>query len=139
MVPPGRYTVLVVATSADGTKVVRRVHVTIHARKRTAHVPATASVRPRAVVVPVGPAAPPSSGDSAAPKPKPTATDLRHKPTPAKVTGSKSHPLETAAAFVKEKPGRSVGFLILLFCLGAGLAALIRIEMGRMLSTRRFS
>src|SRR5439155_5281497 len=123
-------------TAADGTRILRRVHVTIGARQPAAHAPTPVRVQPTAVVVPVD-AAPPSSGDSAAPKPKPTATDLGRKPSPDKTEHHKSHPLQTATAFVKDKPGRSIAILVLLFGLGAGIAFLIRIELARILSTRR--
>ena len=137
--PPGRYTILVVATSSlDGTRATSRVTVTISATRK--HKQAVEEERKKEVLVSVDETAPPTHRASAdrapAPKPAPKAHPSGHKPTP-EIQSPKRKPLEIAGSYAGSKPGRSIGLGVALLVLGAGLAFLIKLEIGRLLATRR--
>ncbi len=120
--PPGRYTVLVVATASDGSKVVKRVYVRV-AKQSVAKEPGAAA-NPHAVVVPSAPSARP---------PAPTSPVV---PTPAEAPASKPEPkkqkpktpagtraLETASGYVNSKPSRTLGVIIVVLVTWRGTRA----------------
>jgi len=136
--PPGRYTILVVATGSDGSKVVKRIFVRIPAKRVIVKRGAPKATGSTEVAVPIAPASGPrggGTGASSSPKPSPPLS----KPEPKEeATPPKTRPLETASGYVSsEKSRRTIGLLIVLLCLGAALAFLIRIEMGRMFASPR--
>ena len=63
----------------------------------------------------------------------------RSKPEPKKhAPPAKGEALETASGYVSDsKPGHTVALVLVLFVLGAMIAFLIKMEMGRMLRPRR--
>ena len=139
--PPGRYTIVLVATAADGSRVTKRVKITI--KPERAHKPAMKG-RTKALVVPVASATTPPP-----PRSKPAAAPMRSKPAPApKAAGAarkpnldflRSKPLRTASSYVNSRPLRSVGLGLLLLSIAGFFAFLIKIELGRILaSPRRF-
>jgi methionine-rich copper-binding protein CopC len=130
--PPGRYTILVVATAADGTRIVKRVSVKI--KKAQSKPPAAKhkTTRPhaKAVLIPVAPKSPPR-GDSTPPASSTKAPVIRHKAPSLKS-------LETATSYIKGAGSmRNIGLGIVFICFGGLFALLIKIELGRMLSTPR--
>jgi hypothetical protein len=137
--PPGRYTILVVARAADGTKVARRVVVWISKQAATKD----AGRKPKTVVVaPVAPAPPPAQDKVQPEAAKPQAPAPKEKPAPrakpaAKGSAPASAPLEAASEYVNSSPSRTVGLIILFLGLGAAIAFLIRVEVARMLAPRR--
>jgi hypothetical protein len=138
--PPGRYTILVEATAADGTKVTRRVTLTIPGKKAAPGKPAQAKPKPKAVVV-TAPLAPPPPPSKEAPprtvtKPKPAAPP-RRKPKPSEVTASVGKPLEAASKYVGSNPTKTIGLIAVILGIGGALAILIKIELGRMLASPR--
>jgi hypothetical protein len=140
--PPGRYAI-VVTGAADGSKVTRTVHVTISAEKapQAAAKSSGESQGPKAVVV-AAPLGPPPSSDAAPPKPaaKPRPVPApRPKTKPAPKVISASKPLEAASdKYSSSGSSRTAGFVVVLLGLGAALAVLIKVELGRILSTKRF-
>ena len=141
--PPGRYTILVVATAADGTKVERRVKLTIPGKRVAPSKPAQANPKPKTVVVtaPVAPPPPPSSNEAPpkpAPKPKRVTPPIR-KSEPTPETASVGKPLEAASKYVGSNPGKTVGLVVVILGIGGALAFLIKIELARILaSPKRF-
>ena len=142
--PPGRYTILVVATAADGTKVSRRVQLTIPRKSTPAK--SAGGVKPKAVVVaaPVGPPPPPppASGNVAPPpaatKPKPVEPPRKPKPSPRpEIAGAIDKPLEATSKYVGSNRRKTAGLLFAILGLGAALALLIKIELGRILASPR--
>ena len=136
--PPGRYTILVVATAADGTKVTRRVQLTIP-RKSTASKPAQGNGKAKTVVVtaPAGPPPPPPSNEApprAATKPKPVPPP-RQKSKPSPETASVGKPLEAASKYAGSNPKKTAGLVLAILGIGAALAFLIKIELGRILGS----
>ena len=136
--PPGRYTILVVATAADGTKVTRRVQLTIP-RKSTASKPAQGNGKANTVVVtaPAGPPPPPPSNEApprAATKPKPVPPP-RQKSKPSPETASVGKPLEAASKYAGSNPKKTAGLVLAILGIGAALAFLIKIELGRILGS----
>jgi len=140
--PPGRYTIVLVATAADGSRVTKRVKITI--KPERAHKPAVKKGRTKALVVPVASATTPPP-----PRSKPAAATMRSKPAPAPKAASaarkpnldflRSKPLRTASSYVNSRPLRSVGLGLLLLSIAGFFAFLIKIELGRILaSPRRF-
>jgi hypothetical protein len=140
--PPGRYTILVVATGSDGTKVVKRVQVKVAKHKivkkkraATKTIPTKAVPVPAAVTPAVAPAPAPRAESPVSPPPAPANTS---KPGSKKhASPAKTRPLETAAGYVSSKPTRTGGLVLVLIAMGAALAFLIKIEMGRMLGSPR--
>jgi methionine-rich copper-binding protein CopC len=132
--PPGRYTILVVATGADGSKVVKRVRVKIAAAKIAKK--RAARQAPKSVVTPVAPSSGPPSDSTGSPDAStpPPAVEAKSK---TRAPRSESRPLETASGYVSSKPGRTAGLMIVLLGMGLALAFLIKIEMGRMLASPR--
>jgi hypothetical protein len=142
--PPGRYTILVTATTADGTQVVKRTQVTIKkARAKTK--PPTRNPRPKQL----GPSASavPDSGSGA---PPPAATpsspsENRGGPVPprrhrAQVPTVEAKPLSTATSFVGEKKRKSFGLALVIGSIGGAIGFLIKIELQRLLGwPRRFA
>jgi hypothetical protein len=136
--PPGRYTILVSATGLDGSKVVKRVYVTVAAKPATASKPAESTPVSNEVAIPIAPASGPSDGGAASPDTSapPARTS---KPEPKKqAPHAKSGALETASGSVSSsKTGHTALLVLILFSLGAAIAFLIKIEMGRMLASPR--
>jgi hypothetical protein len=137
--PPGRYTILVVATGSEGSKVVKRVHATI-AAKATVSEPAEETTISREIVIPAAPASGSDGGtvsaspDSSTPLAR-TSTPESKKQAPPHV---KKSTLETASGYVSSsKPGHTAALVLILLLLGGALAFLIKLEMGRMLAPRR--
>jgi methionine-rich copper-binding protein CopC len=135
--PPGRYTILVVATGADGSRIVKRVRVTIKKakakRKRPAPKHKAKQLQTNAVVIPVAPAPPPRGGGSA-PAPAPPRT----KAHVARPKVSRPMLLETATSYVHRATSlRNVGLGLVLLSLGLAFAFLVKIELGRMLGSPR--
>ena len=137
--PPGRYTILVVATGPDGSRLVKRAYVTIAVKKATAPKPPENEVAPQEVVFPVAPASGSDGSDVSAPPDAPTPPAHTSKPEPKKqAPHAKGEALETASGYVSDsKPGHTVALVLVLFVLGAMIAFLIKMEMGRMLKPRR--
>jgi hypothetical protein len=138
--PPGRYTILVVATAADGSKVVKRVQVKV-AKHAIAKKHAPKATGAKTVVTPVAPASGPRAESPVSPTPSaaPAGTPETKTKTKTKTQDSpvKTRPLETASGYVSSKPGRTAGLVIVLLGMGLALAFLIKIEMGRMLASPR--
>ena len=88
---------------------------------------------------PVAPASGPDGGDVSAPPDSPTPPAHTSKPEPKKqAPHAKGEALETASGYVSDsKPGHTVALVLVLFVLGALIAFLIKMEMGRMLRPRR--
>ena len=138
--PPGRYTILVIATGPDGSRLVKRAYVTIVVKKATtAPKPPEKEVAPQEVVFPVAPTSSPDAGGVAASPDSPTPPAHTNKPEPKKhAPQAKGGALETASDYVSDsKPGHTVALVLILFVLGALIAFLIKMEMGRMLKPRR--
>jgi len=139
--PPGRYTILVVATGPDGKRLVKRVYVTIAVKRTTTPAPAESEFTSREAVLPVVPASSSGGGSvSAAPDPAtPPARTTKPKPEPTKqAPHAKSGTLETASEYVgHSRRGHTVALVMGLLLLGGALAFLIKLEMGRMLRPRR--
>jgi large repetitive protein len=141
-VPPGRYTIVVRATSADGTQVVRRVHVTIKpkpAKKRKA-------VRPKAVAAPAvdqGGGGPPAHADqgprpaAAEPNGPTVATPHIGGAVPETTPQIPRKPLAAASNFVGGKHRRSLGLVMILLSMGSAVGFLIMVELQRMLPPPR--
>ena len=138
--PPGRYTILVVATAPDGSKA-RQARVRDDRRQAAAEArrPPESDPAPQEVVFPVAPASGPDRGDVSAPPDPPTPPARTKKPKPKKhAPPAKGEALETASGYVSDsKPGHTVALVLVLFALGAMIAFLIKMEMGRMLRPRR--
>ena len=137
--PPGRYTILVVATASDGSRLVKRVYVTIAVKQPPKPKPPESDPAPQEVVFPVAPASGPDGGDVSTPPDSPTPPARTKEPEPKKhAPPAKGEALETASGYVSDsKPGHTVALVIVLFVLGAMIAFLIKMEMGRMLRPRR--
>ena len=135
--PPGRYTMLVTATTPDGSQVLRRAQVVIKKakpkkkRKRDGN----KKLQPREVAVPpIGapePPAPttPSNPSSDGLEPSPHVTD--------EVGGNpqlRAKPLATATKFVAEEQRRSLGLGLVIIAMGGAIGFLIKIELRRLLS-----
>jgi hypothetical protein len=140
--PPGRYTILVVATGSDGSKITKRVYVKVSRKHKAATKRAPGKTKTRSVAIPVAPPAPPSGSSSDAPStpntpssPTPTNTGTNKPVTKAPASPPKASPLQTASGYASSKPRRTAGFLIVLLGMGAAIAFLIKIEMGRMLAS----
>jgi hypothetical protein len=122
----------------DGSKVVKRVHVTVAAEPATASKPAESTPLSNEVAIPIAPASGPSDGGAASPDTSapPARTS---KPEPKKqAPHAKSGALETAGGSVSSsKRGHTALLVLILFSLGAAIAFLIKIEMGRMLASPR--
>ncbi len=137
--PPGRYTMLVTATTPDGSQVLRRAQVVIKKAKppKKRKQPGNAKLQPRDVAAPpVGAPEPPApatpantSTDGLEPSPRVTGETA--------VTGEKpalrSKPLATATRFVGEQQRRTVGLGLVIMSMGGAIAFLIKIELGRLL------
>ncbi len=139
--PPGTYTVQIVATAADGSKVVKSVKVKVPGKSSLGKKGSTESTGTKTIVVPVvassgSPGGTGSSGETQSPassspqKPASKPESRRHSP-------AKLRALETASGYVSSKPNRTVWLLLVLLLMGIALAYLIRIEMGRMLDSHR--
>jgi len=135
--PPGRYTVLVVATASDGTKVVKRVYVKVP-KQTIMSKPAATAPQPRAVAVPPASSARPTPTSPVSPTPQeaPASKPESRKQKP-KPSALRARALETASGFVNSKPGRTMGLIVVVLGIGAALAFLIKVEMGRMLPSPR--
>ncbi len=85
------------------------------------------------------PAAPQGVAESTpAPKPAPKSMPSSRKPTPKRqLLKPVRKPLETASTYARSKQGRSIVLGLLLLTLGGGLAVLIKLEIGRLLSSTR--
>jgi hypothetical protein len=139
--PPGRYTILVVATAADRTKVTKRVQLTIPAGGGAVRPGAAGADTPKTALIAV-PVVPPDKDEPAKPEFKPEAAAAKpatppvsSKPAP-KVSTAIDKPLETASRYVGSNPHRTIGLIVVLMMLGAAIAFLIRVELARMLSPR---
>jgi methionine-rich copper-binding protein CopC len=139
--PPGRYTIVVRATSADGTQVVQRVRVTIKAKpakKRKA-------MTPKAVAAPtvdeggVPPTQAPAGERPAAAEPDlpAVAAPSTGAANPEKSTQTRRKSLEAASSFVGGKHRRSLGLVMILLSMGCAVGFLIMVELQRMLPTPR--
>jgi hypothetical protein len=135
--PPGRYTILVVATAADGTKVTRRVQVTIPITTKAVSQDARSSDRPDTAVIAAPIVPPPGKDESSKPEgvAKPAKPPVSTKPAP-RVSTAPDKPLETASKYVSSNPTRTIGLIAVLLMLGAAIAFLIKVELARMLSPR---
>ena len=135
--PPGRYTMLVTATTPDGSQVLRRAQVVIKKAKpqKKRKRPGNTRLQPRDVAAPpVGapePPAPttPSNTSSDGLEPSPHVTDETDE-TPR----ARSKPLATATKFVGEQQRRTVGLGLVIMSMGGAIGFLIKIELRRLLS-----
>ncbi|MGH2921553.1 MAG: hypothetical protein ACRDKU_05760, partial [Gaiellaceae bacterium] len=138
--PPGRYTILVTATTPDGTQVLKRAQVTIKKAKpkpkpkkrnavATRPEPETTAAFPSGGPAAPPPAATPSSNDSGGPVPS-----RRVKPESPR---PESKPLATATKFVGEEQRRTLGLTIVILSIGAAIGFLIKIELQRLLARPR--
>ena len=134
--PPGRYTIVVVATTPDGSRVVRRVQVTIGGKRPAEHKAQPSRSHPQAIAISATPPPPPSASADRGSKPPATARPHEAKPKP-KAARLASTPLETATAIVHAKSTRTIGFLLVLLLLGGAIAFLIKLEMKRLLASPR--
>lgn len=139
--PPGRYAIVVTATAA-GSKITRTVHVTIKAKKAPVAASSSGGYQgPKAVVVVAAPLGPPPSSDAAPPRPAAKPRPVR-APRPEAKPAPKVRPagklLEAASSkYSSSGSSRTAGFVVILLGLGGALAVLIKVELGRMLSTKR--
>jgi methionine-rich copper-binding protein CopC len=141
--PPGTYTVAVVATASDGSKVVKRVKIGVPATHAPAVKPAVAgagakNVAPSPVLpAPVAQPSEPVSPAAAPPTQKEPSTkpEARKQEKPAKTRPLQ--PLETGSGYVGSRSHRTMGLLVVLLGMGIALGLLIKIEMGRMLASPR--
>jgi len=136
--PPGRYTIVVVANSADGTRITKRVTVTVPAEGKRA----VREEHAHETVISIdetAPSAPLRVAESApAPKPAPKSMSSSRKPKPKpQVLKPVRKPLETASTYARSKESRNIVLGLLLLTLGGGLAVLIKLEIGRLLSSTR--
>jgi hypothetical protein len=138
--PPGRYTIIVRATSADGTQVVRRVYVTIKAKPAKKR----KTVSPKAVVAPSAdgggepPAQAPQDPRPAAAEPdRPVVAAPGTGALPTTTTQSPRKPLAAASNFVGGKHRRSLGLVMILLSMGSAVGFLIMVELQRMLPAPR--
>jgi Chitobiase/beta-hexosaminidase C-terminal domain/Bacterial Ig domain/Bacterial Ig-like domain (group 3) len=144
--PPGRYTLLVTATSPSGTQVVRRAHVTIaKAAKRKAAPkpkPQTKQADPTQLT--------PSGGavsDDGPGAPPPAATPIPSSDSggrvPPRVRRSESTrersapPLATGTSFVGEEKQKTFGLGLVVVSMGGAIGFLIKIELHRLLGRPR--
>ncbi len=137
--PPGRYTMLVTATTPDGSQVLRRAQVVIKKakpqkkRKRDGNT----KLQPReAAVPPVGSPEPPAPSTPANPssdglEPSPHVTDEADEQPQLR-----AKPLATATKFVGEQQRRTVGLGLVIISMGGAIGFLIKIELGRLLRWR---
>jgi methionine-rich copper-binding protein CopC len=138
--PPGRYTIVVRATSADGTQVVRRAYVTIKrkpAKKRK-------TVSPKAVAAPTmdshgGPSAqaPPDPGPAAAEPERPAVAAPGTGALPTTSTQNPGKPLAAASNLVGGKHHRSLGLVMILLSMGSAVGFLIMVGLQRILRAPR--
>jgi hypothetical protein len=138
--PPGRYTILVTATGAEGTQVVRRVQFMVKGVKAQKRQSAPPSLKaPPAVAAPDAPPPSPArrSDEPRTEQPAQPATP-RQRSARKEQDGRKT--LEAASRFVKPKDGRNLGLgLLLLLAVGGAIAFVIKIELHRLLAwPRRF-
>jgi hypothetical protein len=134
--PPGRYTMLVTATTPDGSQVLRRAQIVIRKpkppprRKREA----SPTLQPRAVAAPTTgapdppPPTTPSGNTSDGLEPSLPVTDKNPK------LRAHSKPLATATKFVDEHERRTVGLGLVIITMGGAIGFLIKIELRRLLS-----
>jgi hypothetical protein len=134
--PPGRYTIVVRATSAEGTQVVRRAYVTIKAKPAKKR----KTVTPKAVATPSvdrggePPAQAPQEAAATAPEPdRPAVTAPGTGVLPTTTTQKPRKPLAAASNFVGGKHRRSLGLVMILLSMGSAVGFLIMVELQRML------
>jgi hypothetical protein len=143
--PPGRYTIRVSAAGDDGSKLTKTVTVKVPRAAVKAH-PAVApkSVTPAAPPPAPAPALSPSTTptpESSAPRTHtatpPPAPQVKPKPNLHKPT-QKLKPLETGGAgYSGSKSHRTAGLAAAIVGIGAALALLLRVELGRILASPR--
>jgi methionine-rich copper-binding protein CopC len=138
--PPGTYTIVVRATGADGTQVVRRVRVTIKAKPSKKR----KSLTPKAVVAPAvdrggdPPTHSPAPEHRAAAEPdRPPGAAPGTGADPVKATQTPRKPLEAASNIVGGRHRRSVGLVMILLSMGCAVGFLIMVELQRVLLTPR--
>jgi hypothetical protein len=137
--PPGRYTIVVRATSADGTQVVRRVYVTIKAKPAKKR----KTVSPKAVAAPSvdgggePPAQAPQDPRPAGAEPDRPAVAPGTGALPTTTTQNPRKPLAAASNFVGGKHRRSLGLVMILLSMGSAVGFLIMVELQRMLPAPR--
>jgi hypothetical protein len=136
--PPGRYTIRVTATTADGTQVVKRAQVTIRKTKAQPKKRRSGGTQ----FTPSGGAVP-DSGSGAPPPPAatPPPSDDRGGSVPPRVSRPETprperKPLETATSFVGEKKQRTFGLALVIAAMGGAIGFLIKIELHRLLGRR---
>jgi hypothetical protein len=143
--PPGRYTMLVTATTPDGTQVLRRAQIAIKKATQQKKDKQVADQRPQPrelAVPPVSSSEPPppttpsgNTPDGLVPSP--------HERGETAVTGEKpsmrSKPLATATKFVGEKKRRTLGLALVIMSVGGAIGFLIKIELRRLLGFGRAS
>jgi hypothetical protein len=112
--------------------------VTVAAKPVTVNKPAESATDSNEVVLPVPPASDPSDDGVTSPDSS-TPPARTSKPEPKKqASHAKSGALETASGYVSSsKAGHTALLVLILFALGAAIAFLIKIEMGRMLASPR--
>ena len=138
--PPGRYTIRVAATGPGGVKRVEQATVQLAApAHQTQH-----SIAPQVVPVPVAtPPAPPAPVEAPTPSrpahavaPPPPPQHAKTKP--ARKPTQKVKPLETSdSGYSGSKSHRTAGLAVAILGLGAGLALLLKVELGRILASPR--
>jgi hypothetical protein len=138
--PPGRYTIRVAATGPGGVKRVERTTVQLVAPAHKPQHSFTAPAVPAPVATPPAPPAPvatPTASRPAAPvAPPPAPQHAKTKPVPKPT--QKVKPLETSgASYSGSKSHRTAGLAIAILGLGAGLALLLKVELGRILASPR--
>ena len=141
--PPGRYTMLVTATTPDGSQVLRRAQVVIKKAKQQKKRKQTPTTRlqPRDVAAPPvaspEPPAPasPSNPSSDGLEPSPPVTDEKdEKDKTVERPSLRSKPLATATKFAGEHERRTVGLALVIMSMGGAIGFLIKIELRRLLS-----
>jgi methionine-rich copper-binding protein CopC len=140
--PPGKYTVVVVATDTAGTRSEKRVTIKVKAAKKPTKAHAKKAVAFTSTETP--PAEPPAStsGDSAPRSNTPAATPPPSNTHPAATRKHRSpkaalKPLETATGYTGSNPGKTIGIVGLMLGLGAVLLFFIKSELSRILAPRR--
>jgi methionine-rich copper-binding protein CopC len=137
--PPGRYTIVVRATSADGTQVVQRVHVTIAAKpakkpKRSLNLRAVVAAAPGKSD---GEPPTPSAHRLVSPRPDRPAAGSPTRPAPAGTTQTDRKPLEVASSIAGARHKRSIGLVMILLSMGSAVGFLIMTELQRMFPAPR--
>jgi hypothetical protein len=141
--PPGRYTMLITATTPDGTQVVRRAQITIKKAKQQKKRKRVADKRPQPREVaapPVSASEPPpptapsdNTPDGLVPSPHQTGRTGETGETPS----ARSKPLATAKNFADEKKRRTLGLALVILSVGGAIGFLIKIELRRLLGFGR--